>query len=210
MKIYFFRIALALMSLGIMAAPTHAGIVTFGTGSNSFAMEFVPIGNPGNANDATGAHNPAGRVAYSYDIGKFEVSQDMITKYNASFGAPNSQVIPIADLSAFGGNGPDKPASGVSWNHAARFVNRLNSSKGHAVAYNFLTNDVHDNIALSSSSDPGYDASNQNRNSFAKYVLPSSNEWYKAAYYDPNKPAGGGIGFTRPAAIRLLPRCPLA
>lgn len=40
-------------------------------------------------------------------------------------------------------------------------------------------------------SDPGYDASNQYRNSLAKYVLPSFNEWYKAAYYDPNKPAGG-------------------
>ena len=24
------------------------------------------------------------------------------------------------------------------------------------------------------------------------YVIPTENEWYKAAYYDPNKPAGLG------------------
>ena len=42
------------MALGIMVVPAHAGIVTFGTGSNSFAMELVSIGNPGNANDAAG------------------------------------------------------------------------------------------------------------------------------------------------------------
>ena len=192
MKICLPRVALALMSLGIMVAPTHAGIVTFGTGSNSFTMEFVPIGDPGNANDAAGDPNPAGSVGYTYDIGKFEVNQDMITKYNANFGTPNSQVIPFADLSAFGGNGPDKPASGVSWNQAARFVNWLNTSTGQAPAYNFLTSDVNDNIALWNISDPGYDPSNQYRNRLAKYVLPSTNEWYKAAYFDPNKPGGGG------------------
>ena len=192
MKICFSRVILALMALGIMVVPAHAGIVTFGTGSNSFAMELVSIGNPGNANDAAGAPNPAGSVGYSYDIGKFEVSQDMITKYNVNFGTPNSQVIPFADLSAFGGNGPDKPASGVSWNQAARFVNWLNTSTGKAPAYNFLTSDVNDNIALWNISDPGYDPSNQYRNSLAKYVLPSTNEWYKAAYFDPNKPGGAG------------------
>jgi formylglycine-generating enzyme required for sulfatase activity len=36
------------------------------------------------------------------------------------------------------------------------------------------------------SGDAGYDASNPYRNSLAKYVLPSYNEWYKAAYYNPS------------------------
>lgn len=31
----------------------------------------------------------------------------------------------------------------------------------------------------------GYDSSNRYRNSLAKYFLPNSNEWYKAAYYNP-------------------------
>ena len=32
----------------------------------------------------------------------------------------------------------------------------------------------------------------QYRNSLAKYVLPSYNEWYKAAYFDPDKSGGAG------------------
>jgi hypothetical protein len=191
MKMCFLRVALILMSLGVLVAPTHAGIVNFGSGSNSFAMELVTIGNPGNAADTTGVPNPAGSVGYTYDIGKFAVSQDMITKYNANYGSPNSLVIPFHDLSALGGNGPDKPATGVSWNQAARFVNWLNTSTGNAPAYNFTTSDVNDDIALWSISDPGYDATNQYRSSLARYVLPSYNEWYKAAYYDPSKSGGG-------------------
>ena len=192
MKMYILRIALALMSLGMLVAPTHAGIVTFGSGSNTFAMELVTIGNPGNAADTNGVPNPAGSVGYTYDIGKYAVSQDMITKYNANFGSPNSMVIPFYDLSALGGNGPDKPATGVSWNQAARFVNWLNTSTGNAPAYNFSTSNVNDDIELWSISDPGYDASNPYRSNLARYVLPSYNEWYKAAYYDPNKSGGGG------------------
>ena len=58
-------------------------------------MEFVPIGNPGNADDTTGNPNPAGAVGYNYGINKFEVSRDMITKYNANFGTANSLVITL-------------------------------------------------------------------------------------------------------------------
>ena len=34
---------------------------TFGSGANTFDIEFVSIGNPGNAADTTGSPNPAGR-----------------------------------------------------------------------------------------------------------------------------------------------------
>jgi sulfatase modifying factor 1 len=34
-------------------------------------------------------------------------------------------------------------------------------------------------------SDAGYDSTNLFRNKLAKYFLPSLNEWYKSAYYDP-------------------------
>ena len=46
--------------------------------------------------------------------------------------------------------------------------------------------DVNDNIQLWQPGDAGYDSSNPYRNRLAKYVLPSYNEWYKAAYYNPN------------------------
>ena len=179
MRLFFTRVALALMVAGAAYAPSQAGTITFGSGGNTFNMEFVTIGNPNNAADTTGAPNPAGAVGYTYDIGKFEVSEDMITKFNAS------QSLQITQDN----RGSAKPATSVSWNEAARFVNWLNTSTGNQAAYKFTTTGVNDNIALWASGEAGYDASNPYRNSLAKYVLPSYNEWYKAAYYDPNTSA---------------------
>ena len=178
--------AAACVVTSLFGVPSLANTVTFGSGPNQFNMEFVTIGNPNNAADTTGDPNPAGAVGYTYDIGKFEVSRDMITKYNANFGTANSLVITLQDMSSFGGNGADRPATGISWNEAARFVNWLNTSTGNQAAYKFTTSGVNDNIALWQSGDTGYDANNKYRNSLAKYVLPSHNEWYKAAYYNPN------------------------
>jgi hypothetical protein len=163
------------------AAEVAAGMITFGVVADQFQMDFVTIGNPGNAPDTTGDPNPAGAVGYSYDIGKFEVSEDMITKYNANFGTANSLAITTDN------RGANKPATSVSWNEAARFVNWLNTSTGNQAAYKFaIGSGVNANIALWTSGEAGFDASNPYRNSLAKYVLPSSNEWYKAAYYNPN------------------------
>lgn len=171
--------ASVLATVASMAAPGHAGVITFGSGSNQFNMEFVTIGNPGNLADTTGTPNPAGAVGYTYAIGKFEVSEDMITKYNANFGTANNLVI-TKDT-----RGVNKPATSVSWNEAARFVNWLNTSTGNQAAYKFTTSGVNDDIAFWTSGDAGYDASNPYRNSLAKYFLPSYNEWYKAAFYNP-------------------------
>ncbi|MFM9061464.1 MAG: SUMF1/EgtB/PvdO family nonheme iron enzyme, partial [Pirellula sp.] len=75
----------------------------------------------------------------------------------------------------------------ISWNEAARFVNWLNTSTNGFAAYKFTTGGVNDNIALWDVSDTlDYDASNRYRSKRATYVLPSYNEWYKAAYYNPN------------------------
>ena len=41
---------------------------TFGSGSNQFSIDFVRIGNPGNAADTTGSPNPAGSVAYNLSL----------------------------------------------------------------------------------------------------------------------------------------------
>jgi formylglycine-generating enzyme required for sulfatase activity len=182
MRLFFTRVALALIVAGTAYAPSFAAVVSFGSGANQFSMEFVTIGNPGNAADTTGSPNPAGAVAYEYGIGKFEVSEDMITKYNANFGTDNSLEI-TKDT-----RGTAKPATSVSWNEAARFVNWLNTSTGNQAAYKFTHNFSNGDIVLWTSGDAGYDASNPYRNSLAKYVLPS----YNAAYYDPNKSGGAG------------------
>jgi formylglycine-generating enzyme required for sulfatase activity len=75
----------------------------------------------------------------------------------------------------------------VSWNEAARFVNWLNTSTGGFAAYKFTTGGVNDNIAVWTVADvDDYDATNPYRSKRATYVLPSYNEWYKAAYYNPS------------------------
>jgi len=168
-----------------------AGTVTFGSGTNQFNMEFVTVGDPGNA-AATDGYRPAGAVGYEYRMGKFEVSRDMITKYNANFGTANNLQINLANMTPYGGNGVNRPATGLIWNEAARFVNWLNESSGYAAAYKFTTSGVTDPIALWAPGDAGYDPDNRFRNSLARYVLPSMDEWYKAAFYDPNKPGGAG------------------
>ncbi|MFM8573167.1 MAG: SUMF1/EgtB/PvdO family nonheme iron enzyme, partial [Pirellula sp.] len=166
--------ACALATVVGMAASGYAGTVTFGSGANQFSMDFVTIGNPGNSPDTTGSPNPAGAVGYEYGIGKFEVSEDMITKFNAS------QSLQITKDS----RGTNKPATSVSWNEAARFVNWLNTSTGGFAAYKFTTSGVNDDIALWTAADTlDYDPLNPYRSKRATYVLPSYNEWYKAAYY---------------------------
>jgi formylglycine-generating enzyme len=145
---------------------------SFGSGANSFSIDFVTIGSPGNPADTTGSPNPAGSVPYAFRIGKYEVSEQMIDKANSLGGLGITKDT----------RGPDKPATSVSWFEAARFVNWLNTSTGSTPAYKF---DGGGNFQLWTPSDPGYDANNLFRNGLSTYFLPSVNEWYKAAYYDP-------------------------
>jgi formylglycine-generating enzyme required for sulfatase activity len=158
----------------------------FGIPGNSFDIEFVKIGQPGNSPDKEGGWD-IGAVGYAYGIGKYEISRSMVQTANQLGGLG----ITLFDLTYYGGNDPRRPATQVSWNEAARFVNWLNTSKGFQPAYKFLIQpgetayDRNANILLWSPSDAGYDSANPFRNTLAKYVLPSGDEWYKAAYYDP-------------------------
>jgi len=174
--------AVALASLStICSAQTITE--TFGSGANEFYMEFVTIGNPNNAADTTGEPNPAGSVAYTYNLGKHEVSRDMITKANSA----GSLGITMSYMSGYGpdanggpgyADGVNKPATGITWYEAAKFVNWLNTSKGYQAAYKF----VGGTFQTWSPTDAGYNANNLFRNNQAKYVITSTDEWYKGAY----------------------------
>ena len=165
---------LGLLALGYQSASAGSLLDTFGSGANQFTMEFVTIGNSGNAADTTGTPNSVGSVAYTYNLGKYEVSRDIISKANAA----GSLGITMADLNSYGGNGLLKPATGISYIEAAKYVNWLNTSTGGTAAYKFASG----TFQLWSSTDAGYNANNMFRNSLAKYWLPSTDEWYKAAY----------------------------
>jgi formylglycine-generating enzyme len=179
------------------AAIEHIQADTFGNGANTFDIEFVTIGDLGNATDTTGNPNPVGSVPYAYRIGKFEISELMIDKANLLGGLGITK----------DSRGPDKPATSTSWNEAARFVNWLNTSTGSVPAYKFALQpgnvgySANVNIELWTINDAGYDPNNLYRNRLARYFLPSVDEWYKAAYYDPTS----GVYYDYPTGSDLAP-----
>lgn len=180
------RFAILLAALFFIQPSGRAIGDTFGSGANTFDIDFVTIGNPGNAADTTGFPYVAGSVSYNYRIGTYEISRDAITKANNL----GNLLISLDDLTLYGGNGANRPA-GVSWYEAARFVNWLNTSTGCVPAYKFRLQvgdpgySVFGQNLTWSPSDAGYDPKNLYRNRLARYFLPSVDEWYKAAYYDP-------------------------
>lgn len=175
-------------------------------------MEWVFIGDPGNAADASGF----GAVDTSYRIGKFEVTNaqyvdflnnvaptDPLELYDekmANFGIQRSltpggysyslTVDATIDWGA-------KPVNAVSWYDAIRFANWMNNGMGSA------DTETGAYTLLGGTPTPA-NAAAIVRNADARVWLPSIDEWYKAAYYDPDRPAGPGY-WTYPTAADTPP-----
>ena len=157
LKIGTTMLATVLMAVGVQAD-------SFGTGGNAFTLDFVNIGGAGNVADVSGY----GAVNYNYRIGSHEITLDQFSKApptasgNEGYWNDGSRTVGTAG-----------PASYVSWNEAAHFANWLSSGDVNTGVYSFgggLLN--------------GINRSYRNGNGLA-YVLPSEDEWYKAAYYKP-------------------------
>ena len=161
---------------------------TFGTSGNEFTIDFVNVGNAGNAADTTSY----GAVPYEYRVGTYEISQNAIDKATAS-GMAN------VTAGAWTGN---QPAANINWYEAAAFVNWLNTSTGKTAAYDLAWNGSEWSMNLWSSGQ-AWTAGGENlyRNKNAFYFLPSENEWVKAAYYNP----AGSSYFLYPTASDTAP-----
>ena len=121
-----FPLLVAASLFAAMTVPNAAARAdSFGSGENAFEIELVTVGDPGNLADTTGVPNPAGSVPYTYRIGKYEISEQMINKANAASAEAGDPLGITIDE-----RGPDKPATRASWFEAARFVNWLNTSTG--------------------------------------------------------------------------------
>lgn len=165
-------VAISLVALTLAIQPS-AQADTFGSGANTFTIDFVSVGNAGNAADTTGY----GAVPYEYRMGTYEISQDMIDKATASG---------MANVTAGMWTG-NQPAALISWYEAAAFVNWLNTSSGKTAAYNLTFSGSAWSMNLWSSGQAWQlGGENLYRNKDAYYFLPSENEWYKAAYYNPS------------------------
>lgn len=169
----------------------------------SFAVvniDYVTIGNAGNAADGT----TYGAVAYDYKIAKNETTialyaeflnavakTDTYGLYSASMttsyinGITQSGVPGSFTYSVAAGSG-NKPITYVSWFNAARFTNWMHN--GQPVGAQGVTTTEDGAYTLN-----GATSGIITKNATATVWLPSENEWYKAAYYDPNK-GGAGVG----------------
>ena len=164
----------------------------------AIGLDFVAVGNPGNSADpATGGY--FGAVAYEYKISKDETTvgqyceflnavakSDPYELYSTNMASVNY----IAGISRAGGPGSysyaviggtaNKPITFVSWFDAARFCNWLHNGKGDGSTETgaYTLNGALTGVFT--------------KNAGATVWIPTENEWYKAAYYDPSKNAGAG------------------
>ncbi|MDF7806303.1 SUMF1/EgtB/PvdO family nonheme iron enzyme [Pontiellaceae bacterium B12219] len=143
----------------------HADV--FGTGTNQFTIDFSNIGYAGNSADPT---TGLGAVGYNYRIGTYEITIDQFLKADNSAGG----TIGNGNEDYYIGAGRNAPASALSWQEAARFANWLSSGNINIGVYQ-----------LSGDTLLGINRSYRNENGLA-YMMPSEDEWYKAAYYSNN------------------------
>jgi formylglycine-generating enzyme required for sulfatase activity len=173
----------------------------------------VTVGNPGNpgewSGESYGGYGPdriCGAVAYAYNIGRFEVTAGQYTEFLNAVAATDTYGLytTYMDSDSYGcqitRNGTsgnytydfsgrpsgteadwaDRPVNYVSWGDAARFANWLHN--GQPVGAQ----------DLSTTEDGSYflDGAMSNaellaitREPDATWVIPSEDEWYKAAYH---------------------------
>jgi len=164
---------------------------------HAVVIDYVPVGNPGNAADSTGY----GAVAYDYKIGTHEVTNaqyaeflnavaqtDTYGLYNTSMGSDARGGIVRSGVSGsytytVKTNMGNKPVNYVSWYDAARFANWLHNSQPTGLQ------------TLSTTEGGAYTLTGNTglipKESTATVWIPTENEWYKAAYYDPTASGTG-------------------
>jgi len=149
-------------------------VIVSGCTTQRIDIDFVAIGDPGNRGDTRTEVNRYGKpdanpygcgaVGYTYRISKYEITNGQWNTYAA---ATNTGINDEQANAA-----PDEPVTKIKWTQAAQFCNYLTSGDKQKGAYQFKdANVVHIDrpAALAVYG--------------TIYVLPTEDEWYKAAYY---------------------------
>jgi formylglycine-generating enzyme len=172
------RMIICLAAVCIMAAVNFASADTI----RGISMDFVTIGNAGNAADTqvmtTDGTTGYGAVVYNYRIGKYEVTNAQWNAFTAVAGAPTGNGGAYRYNSYW--TGAQQPANDVSWYEAAQFCNYLTSGDKSKGAYQFSGNNTNPG------SFQGIDRVTSISTYGTTYVIPTEDEWYKAAYFKPD------------------------
>ena len=190
--------------------------------ARAVTIDLVTVGNPGNANDVTGF----GGVAYSYSIGKYAVTIGQYTEFlnavaqtdtyqlystqmadnpiisgisrSGTSGAYSYSVLAASGSAPYGGvSAANRPITYVSWWDAARFANWVaNGQPTGAQTSTTTENGAYNVNGKTTGIAPARNATNPNTGATPTYVIPTENEWYKAAYYSPALNSGSGGYYT--------------
>ncbi len=171
-------------------------------------MQYVMVGDPGNMDDTHG--NGYGGVPYTYRIGKYEVTAGQYTEflnavaatdtyelYSTFLGDPSLQFnchilrngSPSNYTYTIEADWANRPLSYVTWGSAARFCNWLTNGQPTGSQN---TNTTEDGSYFLNGATTVGELQAVTRKADARYVIPTEDEWYKGAYYDPEKPGGAG------------------
>ena len=215
----FARLSRVVFSVGL------AGLLgSLAVSAHAVTIDWVTVGNPGNANDSTGY----GAVNYEYQIGKYDVTIGQYTEflnavaktdtyalYNTATGT-NLNVAGISrtgDSGSYtysvmtnGGNSANRPITYVSWFDAARFANWMaNGQPTGAQSSTTTENGAYNVNGATSGNAPARNVTNPNTNAAPTFFIPTENEWYKAAYYSPLLNSGSGGYYTYAAQSNTAP-----
>ena len=223
--------AVALIATAMLFATAGAasaqGVFNMPNGQTS--LQFVAVGNPGNAPDTqvmSDGTTGYGSVPYVYQMGKYDVTvgqylqflnavattsdpyglyysgmaTDLPNNFGANIGITQSGSLGNYKYAAMGNaNGP---IFDVSWGDAARFCNWLQNGQPNAPEGNGTT-ETGAYTMNGGTSDAALMA--VTRNAGATYFIPTENEWYKAAYYDPTLNARTGGYWLYPTKSNAAP-----
>ncbi len=216
MRIHWTLILAAAMCLAV-AAPAIADVFNMPGGLTS--LEFVTVGNAGNADDAHG--DGFGGVGYIYQIGKFEVTNGQYAQFLNAVAATDTHGLYNTNMASgsadtggiarSGGPGSftysarpgreNHPVNYVSFWDGCRFANWLHNGQptgSQAIATTesgaYHLNGITSPEGMGIARSPG-----------ASVFLPSEDEWYKSAYYAPSLNGGLGGYFDYPTGTNATP-----
>jgi len=195
----------------LLAIHVAAAVCLLALPAHAVTIDMVTVGNLGNANDTTGY----GAVNYEYQIGKYSVTigqytdflnavaaTDTYSLYNTNMGT-NLNVAGIEQAGSSGsyaysvinngGDSSNRPITYGSWWDAARFSNWMaNGQPTGAQSSTTTENGAYNVNGATSGSAPGKNETNPNTSAAPTFYIPTENQWYKAAYFDPTLNSGSG------------------
>jgi formylglycine-generating enzyme required for sulfatase activity len=160
------------------------------------SVQFVTVGNPGNAPDTRYNGISVGVVDHVYQIGKFEITAGQYTEFLNAVAKEDPNGLYSTEIPPEGSSAPNIVRSGssptFSYSVAADWANRPVNYVSFWDAgrfANWLQNGQPTGAQAPGTTEDGayHDIGNQalfGRNPGARYFIPTEDEWYKAAFHD--------------------------